>query len=271
MRYTAQLALAFLLVVSLPGCLLELLGSAAIQSELAAQSAATGARAMQKAQSHSDQTTLQSAVTAYFAEYGAYPPTLEAVVPQFIDAIPPAPGGGSWAYDATTGSLYVGSGQQASGQPKAIPPATANDRANMKSISEAIYYYGQNTGVYPSQLSDLAPSYIASVPKTDSGRSYEYDPATGQVYHPYDVQQARLQQQQQQQAQQAGGAQRGRAAAAGGPLGEQLTGIHMQQELNSMSQGGVNSAGNRGKANARNIQQQQNDRTNRALRQLDLQ
>ncbi len=265
MRRLGSSLMACAMLVSLPGCMLELLGSTAIQSGLAAEGAGVSQRALQKTQSSVDESTLRSAVQAHYAEYGTFPPTLEVLVPQFIDGVPAPPIGFVWAYDATSGSLSVGQ-PMAQSQGQRVSPPTDEDYKNMRVLYDAIAVYGQNTGYYPNSLADLAPGYMASVPRTTSGKPFKYDPATGAVEHPYDVQQARQAQRTQQV--QGGGRQ---AVGGGGPLGETLTGINMQQQLNGMNQSGVTGAGSAGRQNARDAGAQQNQRHEQAMRELGLQ
>ena len=269
MKVVRQLGVLGTVILCLPGCMLELVGSTAIQSGLAAEGASVNQKALGKAQGFSDEKELNSAIQAHFAEYGYFPGTLQALVPQFIAEIPATSGGYVWHYDPASGSAYLGSPVQQQQQVAQIPPPSDADYAAMQTIHNAVAAYGQNTGYYPNTLNDLAPTYMASVPKTTSGKNFKYDAATGSVYHPYDVQQARQAdraQQQQVQTQQ----RRGMPAGAGGPLGETLTGINIQQQMNGTRQGGTASAGTAGRQNARNVGAQQNQKHERAMRELGL-
>jgi len=250
-------AAAFILLLALPGCLLELLTTTAVQGELASQSAATSQKALQHAQGQTGQMQLNQAIQTYRAEKGVNPPSLEALVPNYIQEIPVQANGQPYSYDPSTGQL-LGSAPQ---QPQAPSGPTANDMQKMQRITDAINAYGRNTGYYPPTLNDLTPAYIEAIPITDSGQSFQYNNQSGAVTHPGQAFQP------QQQAQQPN-----RGASGGtGPLGETMTGIQMQQELNNMNQSGVNAAGNRARSGGRDLQTGRNSEIDNKMRELGIQ
>ena len=83
----------------------------------------------------------------------------------------------------------------------------------------------------------LVPYYLADLPKTASGQDFGYDPRTGAVYDPAQAFQA--QPMRGQPARRGGGV----PTAGVGPMGEAMTGVGMQNQLNSMSNSGTSSAG----------------------------
>ncbi len=256
MRTLLMIALTF----PLSGCLMELLTVTAIQGELAAESAQSATRALSYAKESVANTELRHAISIYAAEKGHYPPSLEALVPDYLYSVPKTPTGRPYAYDPNTGRLIdpvVAAAQV---------PFTNADRSNLQEVKGAVYSYWQSTGYYPRTLDDLDPLYMEAVPKLSSGGVFIYDPQTGSVYHPAELAA--------QRALASGGAQmmRGGVPAAGvGPMGEVMTGISIQNELNSTNHSGTSNLRNVGQRGVNNIVGQQNQQQMKALRDLNLQ
>ena len=123
------------LTLPLSGCLMELLTVTAIQGELAAQDAQSATRALSYAKESVATTELQQAISAYTAENGYYPPTLEALVPDYLYSVPTTPGGRPYAYDPSTGHLT---------DPAAAParvPFKASDRHKQQKVKDALYLF----------------------------------------------------------------------------------------------------------------------------------
>ena len=153
--------------------------------------------------------------------------------------------------------------------PAAAParvPFTASDRQNLQKVKDAIYLFWESTGYYPRSLDDLDPLYMERVPKLSSGGVFVYDPQTGSVYHPAERAVPRTPGPVNAQA------TRGGAPVGGaGPMGEVMTGIAVQNELNSMNQSGTSNLRNVGQRNINNIAGQHNQQQKKALRDLNLQ
>lgn len=222
-----------ILALALTGCGVEVLTATAVQGELQAQQMTAMKRQIQTAAGNSGRINLERAISTYQAEKGAYPPSLDALAPNFIPAVPLKPDGTAYGYDPATGKLLeTPAPVAASGGP------TPQDQQMIQQIQVAINNYGQATGFYPASLDDLYPNYLSSPPRTASGEAFIYDNQNGFVGHPH-------------QAKAAAGAP---AAAAPpranvpmgggtGPMGEVMTGVGMQQQMNSMSQSGSSAAG----------------------------
>lgn len=248
------------LTLPLSGCFMELFTVTAIQGELAAQDAQSAARALSYAKESVANTELQQAISAYTAENGYYPSSLEALVPDYLFSVPTTLGGRPYAYDPSTGRLT----EPAAALP--LVPFTAADRQNLQKVKDAIYLFWESTGYYPGSLDDLDPLYMERVPKLTSGGVFVYDLRTGSVYHPAELAAP--------QTPAYGGAQtaRGGVPTAGvGPLGEVMTGISIQNELNSMNRSGTSNLRNVGQRSLNNSVAQQNQRQMKALRDLNLQ
>lgn len=237
-----------LVLAGLPGCMLDLLMGAAIQGELAGQAAQTGARAMDRASDASGETTLRQAIQAYKAETGLNPPSLAALIPEFLGSIPIQSNGQPFGYDSASGQILTGA---------AASGPTSADNEKLQRIQTAINAYAQATRYYPASLDQLSPLYMGEIPKTDGGQAFRYDPNTGQAAFPA-----------------MGGSSMGAMApggAAGGSLmTETMTGMGMQQQLNNMNQSGTNAASGRMRNNARNIGAGHDERTNNTMNQLGL-
>lgn len=248
MRYLIFVLPALLL----PGCLLEVLTSTAIQADLQAQQASAAQQTLNRVTNDTGQVNLQRAVDLYQAEKAVYPTSLEALVPGFIDAIPTRADGGSFGYNPVTGKVL----DDASG------PAPA-DYLMMEEIKAAINAYGNASGYYPPTLEALtAAGYLPVFPRTVSGEPFQYNNQNGAVAHPLEgpVAVARP-----AATPSTGG---NMPAGGGGPMGEAMTGIAIQQQLNSNSNAGTSAAGIRGRSGARDAAARQSDRQVQALDDL---
>jgi type II secretory pathway pseudopilin PulG len=217
MRYVV-LAIATL---ALSGCGVELLATTATTSTLQAQQLNAVRGQLEHAAGASGKVNLQRAIDTYHAEKGHYPATLEALVPEHIASVPLQTDGTSYVYNAVTGRISEG----------VVTGPTPEDVQQMQAISAAIQQFGRQTRRYPGSLEALVPRYLPAVPLTSSGEAFLYDPRSGRVAHRLAV------------AMPAPG--QPHPGYAGGPMGEAMTGIGMQRELNNSSNAGVNAAGSR--------------------------
>ena len=255
--------MVFAMAFALFGCGLELLTTTAIQGELHAQSAKSAVKQLEFAENTTAKTSIQQAVNIYHAENGAYPNTLDELVPEYLPNIPSKADGSSFGYEPLTGAVT----ERPAPKPVVRAPTPA-DLESMNRLRVAIDLYGRNTGYYPPSLPALVPNYIQELPRTESGQAFVYDPQTGTVYHPAHMTP-------QQDA--AGAAQRpaqrgntGMNVRGGGPLGEVMTGIAIQRQLSNMSNAGAASARNRARQNLDNTINGQDRRTQRYMDDLGL-
>ena len=86
-------AFSILAVLAFSGCGVELLTTTAIQGELQAQQMKALKGQVEHAAGTSGQVNLQRAIDTYRAETGVNPPSLEALVPNYIAQIPVQAGG----------------------------------------------------------------------------------------------------------------------------------------------------------------------------------
>jgi len=240
-------------VVLLAGCGVELLTTTAVRGELEAQQMTAMKRQLQGVAENTGQMNVERAIQTYRAEKGVNPPSLHSLVPHYLPALPVKADGTPYGYDPATGRLLDG--------PAAGGGPTAGDHEMMRQIRQAIDAYGTATGYYPPTLDELATQgYLAKAPRTSSGEPFIYNNQNGYVAHPH--------------AAQAGGpAQPRRGGAgmgAGGPMGEMMTGMGVQQELNGMSNAGVNAAGSRARRSLGNTAGGRNDQVNRSMNELGL-
>lgn len=248
-----------LLVVPFSGCLLELLTTTAIQGELAAENASTATRALDHAKKATQSTSLQRAINTYHAEKGAYPPSLDALVPRYIDSVPTQPNGQPYPYDPATGQLRAPGGQ--------LNAITSADRKNMQRIQEAINQYGRSTGYYPPSLQALEQyGYLKSVPKTSAGEDFIFYPSTGALRHPAEFRASTSPSGSTQPQQRSGGIPTG----GSGAMAETMTGIGIQRELGNMNNSGVSNAGSAARSGARGRAGNYSNRQMKTLRNLDL-
>lgn len=248
MRYLRFLLPALLL----PGCMLELLTTTAIEADLQAKQASAAQQTLSHVKSDTGQVNLQHAIDLYQGEKGSYPESLDVLVPNFIEAIPPRGDGGAFGYNPITGKvLETDAG-----------PAPA-DYLMMEKIKTAINAYGTRSGFYPPTLDALTQAgYLPVLPRTASGQPFNYNNKNGQFSHPLDGPVATAVA---PQPARPGGAV---GVGGGGPMGEAMTGIAMQEQLNSNSNAGTSAAGARGRTGARGAAAEQTQRQEKALNEL---
>lgn len=217
MRDLGMLVIALLL----SGCAVELLTSTAIRSDLEAEQLKAMKGQVQRAAGTTGQVNLRRAIDIYRAEKGVNPPSLESLVPDFMPAVPTQTDGSAYGYNPATGAITEG--PAASG--------AALDQQTIQQIQAAIQKYGMASGFYPPTLDALVPAYLPTPPRTSTGAPFLYNNQNGVVSVPGQAV--------------AGAAPRqgGGVPMGGGPMGEAMTGIAMQNQLNSMSNAGSASAG----------------------------
>lgn len=246
MRYS----ILFLGTLLLSGCLVDVLTSTAIQGELQAQQATAAQNTLNRVKNDTGQINLQHAVDIYQAEKGVYPESLDQLVPGFISPIPARADGGAFGYNPVTGTVLDDD----------RGPAPADYRT-MEQIKTAINAYGNATGYYPPTLDTLAQAgYLKTLPRTVSGAEFSYNKLNGAISHPLEggIPSAAP-------ARNMGGST---PAGGGGPMGEAMTGIAMQEQLNSNNNAGSAAAGSRGRSGARDAAARQTDRQQKALDEL---
>ena len=248
--------LSAMLILALAGCGVELLTTTAIQSELQAEQATAIKRQVGAAADTTAQINIQRAIDTFQAENGKYPGSLDELVPGYLPSLPTQPDGTPYAYDSASGKLVDGPRRNV------ILGPTAGDRQKMKQITQAVNSYGMATGYYPPSLDAMVPQYISAIPKTDSGEDFIFRPEDGALLHPA--------QQNQPAAPITAQQRRLNAPAVGGagPMGEAMTGIGMQQQLDSMSNAGSSSAAGCARGRADRAVQQQQQQQEQALKQL---
>jgi hypothetical protein len=243
---------ALLAVILVSGCGVETLTTTAIQGELQAQQVQAMQGQVASVSNTTGRINLERAIQTYKAEKGNNPATLEELVPNFIPSVPKHADGTPYGYDPSTGAVLDA--------PAAA--VTPQDLQTMQAIRDAINRYGTAVGYYPGTLDALYPTYLGNLPRTSAGEPFVYDNQSGAVAHPRQAATSPAP---------AAGAPRPSVGVAGaGPMGEVMTGIGVQQQLNSNSNAGVSSA--QGYMN-RSLQQStggQNDRQNAAMDQLGL-
>jgi hypothetical protein len=237
----------------LPGCGVELLTATTVQSELQAQQMSAMKRQVQNAAGQSGRINLEKAINTYRAEKGSLPPSLDALVPDYLPAVPAKPDGGAWGYDPATGRLLD--------QPRDTAGPAPADYRLIERIKTAIAQYGTATGYYPPALDALVPDYLPEPPRTAAGEPFLYNNQNGHVAHPRAHQR------------QAGNTAppMNRAPAAGaGPMGEVIAGMGMQQELNNMRHGGSSAAGTRMRQQSRGAGRNRNSQIDETINNLGL-
>lgn len=228
------------------GCGLELLGATAIQSGLQAENAKTLKGTLDYVQGTTDRLGFDQAVSAYRAEKGSNPPSVDAMIREgYLASAPLQPDGSPYGYDPATGQLIEGAMASAAPEAPAAAAITPEDREALQKLKAAVLDYWTSKKVYPSSLYALAPEFLDSIPATSSGQAFVYDPQTARVYHPAEL---APQPGAMHTPQTGSGAQRP-AAGYGGPMGEAMTGIGIQQELNGMGSAGAAAAGSRARGN----------------------
>lgn len=126
---------------------------------------------------------------------------------------------------AIQGELQAQNMKAVQSQAKAIAESAAKTR-----LQQAINTYLGEKGAYPATLNDLVPEFIDSIPKRTDGQYWGYDPQAGRLLD-------------NSVSDPSGLAASSVPAGGAGPLGETMTGLGMQQQMNSMSNGGVSAAG----------------------------
>lgn len=245
-------SIAFLTVTTLllSGCLAEVATTTAISGELQAQQLGAMQRQIKGAAESTGKINLQRAIDTYKAEKGANPPTLDALAPGWVPAVPTHADGTPYGYDPVTANVFE-SPEDA---------GRAINQRTMQQIQQAINSYGTAVGYYPPTLDALAPTYLPVPPRTATGEPFQYNNQNGAVSAPGSGGAA------------APVAARGGGVAVGGagPMGEAMTGIGMSQQLDNMSNAGASSAGNRVRGAAHDITPNTDDRTNAAMDNLGL-
>ncbi len=255
MRYGVFWALTAVIVLT--GCGVELLGTTAIQSGLQAEQMKSMRGQVKNAAGTTGRINIERAIATYQGEKGVYPPSLAALVPDYLSQLPAKADGTAYGYDPSTGKLL------AAAAPATLGPSAADQRL-MRQIRSAMDQYGRATGYYPPTLDDLAPQYLAAAPRTSAGEDFIYNNQNGYLAHP-------RQQQATSTPKGAARAPRGPGGGGGvGPMGEVMTGIGVQNQLNQMGNSGVNSAGTRSRRSVRGIGQNQNQRQNQTMDELGL-
>ena len=255
------LPLVFFLALS--GCGVELLTTTAIQGELQTQQMQAMKRQVQSASDTSGRVTLERAIQTYRAEKGANPPSLASLVPDYVPAVPKRGDGAEYGYDPARGVLLDGPAASAAAPAAAPGGATPADQQMMAAIRDAITRYGTATGSYPATLDALYPSYLAKPPRTSTGESFLYNNQNGSVAHPRGGAAA--------PAMPAPAAPRAPSGVGGaGPMGEVMTGIGMQQQLNSMGSSGASAAQGHATRSLGGVSSGHTDAQNRAMDQLGL-
>lgn len=248
MRMTAML---FMGTLVLAGCGVEMLATTAIRGEMEARQAQTLQRHLQYAQDKVDSVNVDQAIQAYRAEHGANPPSLQALVPQYLAAVPLQPDGTPYPYDPVSGRIGV-----------AGPGPAPEDLRMMEDIRSAINRYGTATGFFPPTLDALYPHYLSRPPRTSANEPFIYNNQNGYLAHP------------RQQAQMPGlsapATPRHTGGAGVGPMGEIMTGIGIQQELGRMGTGGASAAQTRSRGNVQSIGDGHTQQQNRVMDQLGL-
>ena len=251
------------------GCGVELLATTAIRGELEAEQAGALKRQVGNAANSTGKVNIQRNIDLYAAENGHYPASLEDLVPRYMTRIPTRADGAPYNYDPSTGKLVDG---PVAPQPTGV---TAGDRQKMNQIRAAIHRYGMAVGYYPPSLQALAPTYLAAVPKTDSGQDFVFHPQNGALFHPIELAgQTPPQSAPGYQAPTTPPAQPPRPAGApvggGGPMAEVVTGMGVQKQLNSMSNAGSSSAGGYGRRKLRGATKDRNKQQEKAMDDLGL-
>lgn len=246
-----RILLSGLLALALSGCLADVLMTTAIQGELGAQQATAAQNTLNRVTNDTGQMNLQRAVDTFRAETGYAPESLNELVPSFIDPIPQRADGGNFGYNPIIGKIL-----------DTDDGPSASDYLLMEDIAAAINAYGNATGYYPETLDVLSQTgYLAQLPRTEGGLEFTYQNQTGAFSHP------------------SGGTvspalpgtpNRGGGAGVGGagPLGEVMTGIAMQEQLNSNSNAGASRARSNGAGDIGNATNTTNERQQKALEEL---
>lgn len=133
---------------------------------------------------------IKSAINSFRQGKARYPRDLQELVSShFINALPAAPAGQRFVYDAQMGSVIL-VGTPATPKLPAPTPANAmamaldvQAKANLKKITTALnVYMTEHEGQFPDQLEELVKSgMLDKLPPPPSGMKYFYDPKSGKV------------------------------------------------------------------------------------------
>lgn len=241
---------AFLAAV-LAGCGVEVLTTTAIQGELQAQQLQAMRGQIGNASDSAAKASLRKAIDTYYAEKGTYPLTLSSLAPDYLPSVPTKADGSPFDYDPNTGRLL--DAPAISGAWAAQGPS---DEQKLAEIRAAIDRYGQATGFYPASLQALVPQYLATVPKSASGQSFAYNPQDGALSIPG------------RGSAQTAAPARGMGGAGAGPMGEVMTGMAVQQQLNSMGSSGASAVSGYGREKLGDVTSQHNQQQEQALNEL---
>ena len=259
MRSLCVLLAAFLLA----GCGVELLTTTAIQSELQAEQLKSMKGQITHASDQTAKVNIQRAIDTYQAEKGKYPASLSELAPAFIPSVPTRPDGQPYGYDPISGKVLDG--------PVAAPSGpTPGDREKMNQIFAAIDQYGRTVGYYPPSLQALVPAYLQAVPKTDSGQDFVFSPQTGYLGHPAQLAQQTMPGPGTQPQARPGAPPRPAGVGGAGPMGEVMTGIGIQNQLNSMGSSATNAAGSYARQKVSGVGEQHNKQQEQAMDQLGM-
>ncbi len=240
---TVQLVVVFPLFFILSGCGVELLTTTAIQGELQAKQLKSMQRQVQSISNQTGKINLERAIQTFQAENGRYPTSLAELVPQFLPSLPQPSDDKAYSFDPATGQIIT--------VPAVIP---TDDIRKMEQIKFAVVQFARTTGYYPANLDSLYPSYLTFVPRTSSGESFIYNPQTGAVLHPLQSAGTNVY------------TNPGNSSQSGAsPMSPMTGGIGIQQQLNGMP----NSSGTVGSHSRQNLQDTQNDYSNRQNKIMD--
>jgi len=250
---TAVLAL---LVLAGAGCGVELLATTAIQAELQAENLKALQKNGERVADMSAKINLERAVKTYQAEQGRWPASFQELVPTYLPSIPVKPDGTPYGYNPATGDIL----DSPMGAPLTFTEPTPGDLVKMDQIREAINSYGMRVGYYPPSLAALVPSYLNEMPKTEKGEDFLYRCEDGTLTHPAELRPASARPP----------APAAPVAGGAGPMGEAVTGIGVQQQLNGMSNAGASSAGGYAREKAGGVSGGHNARQEQAMDNLGL-
>lgn len=242
-----------MVAVLFTGCGVELLATTAVRGELEAQNAKSAMKQLNYVKGKMGSINVDQAIQAYRADKGVNPPSLKALVPTYLAEVPKKADGSDYYYDPVSGKM--------TDSPISSAP-TMSDTQMMEQIRQAINQYGTATGFYPPTLDALYPTYLSQMPRTASGQQFVYNNQNGYLASP--TQQAAAPAAPAQQRQRVGG------GSGVGPMGEVMTGIGMQQQLNNMSSGGANAAQSRSRGGINNLSHSHTDAQNQVMDNLGL-
>ncbi len=243
------------MAIIVSGCGVELLATTAVRGELEAKNAQSAMKQLNYVKGKVGSINVEQAIQAYRADKGVNPPTLEALVPTYLAEVPKKADGSAYGYDPTTGKLL---------DSPVTNTSMMNDTQRMQQIQQAIVQYGTATGYYPPTLDDLYPNYLPQLPRTASGQQFVYNNQNGYLAMPAAQAVAAAPAAPQQRQRSMGG------GAGAGPMGEMMTGIGMQQELNRMGSSGANAAQSRSRGDVNQISSGHTNQQNQVMDNLGL-